>query len=140
MLVVFLVAIQFIPVSYTNPPILNEPNWDSPETRTLAERACFDCHSNETDLPWYATIAPASWLIYNDINEGRKKLNFSEWTMKSTEVEHQQEEIEEEISKGKMPPWYYIPLHPVAKLSADEKESLIKGLQATVSNSVTETE
>lgn len=139
-IIIILVAIQFIPVSFTNPPVRNEPNWDSPETRAVAERACFDCHSNETDLPWYANVAPASWLIYSDISEGRKKLNFSEWTMKSEEAEHQREEIQKEISKGKMPPWYYLPLHPEARLSDIEKQMLIEGLQRTVSNSVTELE
>ena len=138
MIFIILVAIQFIPVSYTNPPVINEPNWDSPETRALVARACFDCHSNETDLPWYSTLAPASWLIYRDINNGREKMNFSEWRMKSKKVEHSVDEIEELVRNGKMPPWFYLPMHPKAKLSVDEKELLIEGLQRTVSNSITE--
>ena len=58
--------IQFVPYgrSHTNPPVLSEPAWDSPETRVLAQTACFDCHSNETDWsPWYTKVAPASWLV-----------------------------------------------------------------------------
>lgn len=139
-LVVFLIAIQFIPVMYTNPPVTNEPNWDSPETRTLAARACFDCHSNETDLPWYSNIAPVSWLIYRDINEGREEMNFSEWRMKSKRADHAAEEIEDEISEGGMPPWYYLPFHPQAKLTNAEKQALIEGLQKTVLNSITESD
>ncbi len=137
---IFLIAIQFIPVTYTNPPIINEPNWDSQETRALVSRACFDCHSNETDLPWYSNLAPASWLIYRDINEGRKEMNFSEWKMERKNVEHLAEEIEEVIREAEMPPWYYLPLHPHAKQSDAEKQMLIKGLQQTVLNSITEME
>lgn len=140
MAVVFVIAIQFIPVSYTNPPVINEPNWDSPETRALVARACFDCHSNETNLPWYSKIAPGSWLIYRDINEGREEMNFSEWKLESKKAEHLAEEIEEVISEGEMPPWFYLPLHPHAKLSDAEKQMLIEGLQRTVLNSITELE
>ena len=138
MIFMTLIAIQFIPVTYTNPPIINEPNWDSSETRSIAVRACFDCHSNETDLPWYSTIAPVSWLIYNDISEGRDDMNFSEWKLKSNKAEHLKDKIREEISGGEMPPWYYLPLHPEAKLTVDDKKMLIEGLQQTVSNSITE--
>jgi cytochrome c551/c552 len=135
---IILIAIQFVPVTFTNPPVTNEPNWDLPETRVLVARACFNCHSNETDLPWYSTIAPASWLIYRDISVGREEMNFSEWKLKGKRVDHLVQKIEKLVKTGDMPPWYYLPLHPEAKLSADEKEQIIKGLQQTVSNSVTE--
>lgn len=138
MVVIFVIAIQFIPVSYTNPPVTNEPNWDSPETRAIVARACFDCHSNETNLPWYSKIAPASWLIYRDIREGREEMNFSQWKLESKKADHLAEEIEEVIREGEMPPWYYLPLHPEARLSDAEKQMLIEGLQKTVMNSVTE--
>src|SRR5205085_3447155 len=72
---------QLIPtgVSYGNPPVAAEPNWDSPQTRSLAQRACFDCHSNETVWPWYSKIAPVKWLVAKDVADGRRKLNFSDW-------------------------------------------------------------
>src|SRR3954449_12180710 len=75
------VVIQLIPYghSHANPPVLKEPKWDSPQTRALAQRACFDCHSNETTWPWYTHIAPVSWLIARDVIEGRQHLNFSTW-------------------------------------------------------------
>jgi hypothetical protein len=138
MAIIILIAIQFIPVTYTNPPIINEPNWNSLETRTLTERACFDCHSNETALPWYSTIAPVSWLIYQDISKGREEMNFSEWRLRSKKAEHLKDEIKEVISDGEMPPWFYLPLHPEAKLTMEEKKMLIEGLQETVINSITE--
>jgi hypothetical protein len=79
-LVVLGVLIQFVPYGHdhTNPPVMQEPQWDTMQTRPLAKRACFDCHSNETVWPWYSNIAPASWLIYRDVAEGREHFNFSE--------------------------------------------------------------
>jgi hypothetical protein len=101
-----------------------EPKWDSAQTRELTARACFDCHSNETVWPWYANIAPASWLVQRDVDKGRKKLNFSEW-------ERPQEEADESaksVQKAKMPPWYY----PWAQLSAAEHQALVRGLEQTL--------
>ena len=72
-----LLIIQFVPYGrdHTNPPVIAEPAWDSPQTRALFFRACADCHSNETTWPWYSTIAPASWLITRDVMEGRATFN-----------------------------------------------------------------
>jgi cytochrome c551/c552 len=124
-------VIQLIPVDKTNPSVSAEPAWDSPQTRALAKDACFDCHSNETVWPWYAKIAPSSWLLAHDVDEGRHELNFSEWGQGEMEVE----EIAEVIEEGEMPPWYYALMHPDAKLSDSEKRTLIDGLQATVGQS-----
>jgi hypothetical protein len=88
------VAIQLVPYSrdHTNPPITGEPTWDAPETRALAKQACFDCHSNETEWPAYASIAPASWLVQRDVNDGRAVLNFSEWARPQEEATEASEE------------------------------------------------
>ncbi len=61
----FFILLQIIPYghNHTNPPIVEEPAWDSPQTRAVVKKACFDCHSNETVWPWYSNIAPLSWLI-----------------------------------------------------------------------------
>jgi cytochrome c551/c552 len=127
--------IQLIPtgVSYTNPPVVSEPNWGSPQTRALAQRACFDCHSNETTWPWYSKIAPVSWLVAKDVNEGRQKLNFSDWARagQSRRDEDPQEEIVRNIENGSMPPWYYTLLHPTASLSAEEKQQLINAFKVS---------
>src|SRR5262245_48076822 len=79
--VVIFIGIQLIPLTrwQTNPVVVAEPNWPTAEDRALAQRACFDCHSNETVWPWYAHVAPVSWLVTRDVVEGRQKLNFSEW-------------------------------------------------------------
>ena len=127
--------IQFVPYgrSHTNPPVLSEPAWDSPETRVLAQTACFDCHSNETDWsPWYTKVAPASWLVQHDVDEGRQYLNFTEWDQKGKPQEL--EELWEVVQGGAMPPRQYLPLHPEAKLTAEQISQLAAGLRATVSN------
>ncbi|MCG3157387.1 MAG: hypothetical protein DKINENOH_04019 [bacterium] len=124
------VLMQFVPYgrNHTNPPVRQEPVWDSPQTAALARRACFDCHSNQTQWPWYSNIAPASWLVQNDVEEGRRKLNFSEWDLPQKEAD----EAAEQVQKGKMPPWFYLPLHAQARLSQVEKQALMGGLQATL--------
>ena len=70
-----LLLIQLVPVQRTNPPVVREPNWDSVQTRDLMARACLDCHSNETNWPWYAYVAPVSWLVAHDVQEGRATVN-----------------------------------------------------------------
>lgn len=124
-----LIIIQFVPYgrNHTNPPVRQEPVWDSPQTAALARRACFDCHSNQTVWPWYSNIAPVSWLVLRDVDEGRSKLNFSEWDLPQKDAE----EAAEQVQKGEMPPWFYLPAHPQARLSTQEKQALIRGLQAT---------
>lgn len=120
--------IQVIPYGrdHANPPVTAEPAWDSPRTRALAVTACFDCHSNETEWPWYTNIAPMSWLTQRDVDQGREALNFSEW-----DRPQEAEDVGEVIREGGMPPWTYTVLHPDARLSDAEKERLIAGLEAT---------
>src|SRR3954469_5582449 len=62
--------IQLIPYgrTHSNPSVNVEPPWDSPRTRELAVRACFDCHSNHTKWPWYADVAPFSWVVQKDVD------------------------------------------------------------------------
>jgi mono/diheme cytochrome c family protein len=124
-----LIAIQFVPYGrdHTNPPVIAEPAWDSPQTRVLFMRACADCHSNESEWPWYSNVAPASWLIARDVYEGRAAFNISEWGR----PENEGDEAAETVQNGEMPPWFYVPLHPLANLSADERQRLIAGLTAT---------
>lgn len=109
---------------HENPPVDQEPAWDSPATRDLAQRACFDCHSNETTWPWYSHIAPVSWLVQHDVEEGREHLNFSDWAQKRQEIHEAAEEMEE----GEMPMPIYLVLHSEAKLSPEEQKTLMDGL------------
>ncbi|MBI5157146.1 MAG: heme-binding domain-containing protein [Acidimicrobiia bacterium] len=125
--------IQFVPYGrdHTNPPITAEPVWDRAETRALAVRACYDCHSSETAWPWYTDVAPLSWLATNHVEEGRAILDFSSWDR----PQHELDEMAETIAEGEMPPRYYTILHSTARLSAAEKQQLIDGLRATLAAS-----
>ena len=129
-LVAVFLLIQLVPFgrNHSNPPVVGEPTWNSPQTRLLAQRACFDCHSNETQWPWYSNVAPLSWLVQRDVQEGRDHLNFSEWGQGRQRAEDSGETIRE----GRMPPAYYILTHPQAKLSVGEKDTLIRGLVASI--------
>jgi hypothetical protein len=130
-LVVGFILIQLIPYGHdhTNPPVVNEVKWDSPRTKELAQRACFDCHSNETFWPWYTNIAPGSWLVYRDVVEGRGRLNFSDWANSSRRAN----EATEVVIEGRMPPFQYIIIHRNAILTSAERDELAKGLAATLS-------
>jgi hypothetical protein len=129
-LVVLALLIQFLPYgqTHTNPPVVKEPNWNSPETRQIAQKACFDCHSNETIWPWYSNIAPMSWLVQRDVDVARSRINFSDWGRISVEVG----EIIEIVSEGEMPPFQYLLMHPGARLSEQEKTRFIDGINATL--------
>lgn len=125
-LVVFVfLAIQFVPVDRSNPPVKKQPNWDSPTTEAYARRACFDCHSNETTWPWYAYIAPISWRIADHVHEGREEFNMSEWKPGKGD------EAAKEVRKNKMPLDDYLWLHSEAKLTEEEKVEFLRGLIAT---------
>jgi hypothetical protein len=134
-LVICPLLLQLVPYghSHTNPPVISEPKWDSPQTRALAVRACFDCHSNETKWPWYTNIAPVSWLIQRDVDDGRRRLNFSDWGAPTRGEGRNPSEIVRTIQRGSMPPWFYLPPHPEAQLTQAEKDQLIQGLQTTLS-------
>lgn len=135
--------IQVVPYgrAHDNPPVGQEPNWDSPQTRELAVRACYDCHSNTTVWPWYSNIAPVSWLVQHDVDEGREHLNFSTWNQSPAERGEEEEgeeteELGEVVQEGEMPPSNYLLTHPEARLTNDERAALAAGLQATAAQTV----
>lgn len=113
---------------HSNPPVALEPAWDQPATRALAERACFDCHSNRTSWPWYSHVAPASWMVQAHVDEGREVLNFSQWNRSFEEAD----EAAEVVLEGEMPPASYLLLHPEARLSDSERDQLARGLTASM--------
>jgi len=115
--VVFL-GIQLVPVDRSNPPVLADLV-APPEVKAVLKRSCYDCHSNETQWPWYSRVAPVSWLVAHDVEEGREELNFSNWARHANDPEIR-EEIVEEIEEGEMPMKAYIVTHPKAKISKDD--------------------
>lgn len=126
---VLLLLIQAVPYGrdHQNPPVGLEPNWDSPETKELATRACYDCHSNETVWPWYSNIAPMSWLVQRDVDKGREELNFSDLQAAGDEID----ELGEVVLEGKMPLPIYLPAHPEARLTQAERHQLAQGFANT---------
>lgn len=120
--------IQLIPVDRVNPAVTREPNWSSPEARALVKEHCFQCHSNETEWPWYSYVAPASWLIKWDVVNGRRNFNYSEWDKNPGSLN----EMVEKIQEGGMPPLQYTIFHPTSKLDAQQKQALIDALTNTL--------
>ncbi len=119
-LVLMLVLIQLVPVDRSNPPV--ETDIDVAEAvKAVLKRACYDCHSNETVWPWYSRVAPMSWLVAWDVHEGREELNFSTWNRYSHKERAKKiQESWEEVEEREMPPWFYVPLHPEARLSDED--------------------
>jgi hypothetical protein len=120
---------QFFRPARTNPPSDPSVSFEAmvfppPDVAASLRRGCKDCHSNQTDWPWYSNISPASWLIAQDVNRGRAHLNLSEWDRYRERSQSQLEDMCEQVNAGKMPLWYFHPLHPEARLSDFEITSL----------------
>ena len=129
--VALLLVIQVLPMGrdHSSAAVTGEPAWSSPRTRELMVNACFSCHSNEVEWPWYSNVAPMSWAISDHVADGRDAVNYSEWATNPGEAE----ESIEEIRDGSMPPAHYVRfgLHSDANLSQSEQDELIAGLRAT---------
>ena len=128
-LVVLLLLIQLVPYgrSHANPPVTRAVRWDSPRTKELFAQACQDCHSNLSSWRWYDDIAPASWLVEHDIEDGRRRLNVSEWNRGQPDLG----EVLHAINGGGMPPIQYKVVHAGGRLSSAERAALAKGMAAT---------
>jgi len=132
-LVVF-VVIQFIPVDRTNPESIpdNDFLWveEVPdELGHIFKSACYDCHSVYSRYPWYARIAPVSWIVQHHINDGRDELNFSNWKEYSVKKRlHKLDECYELVGEGEMPLKLYQLAHEDAQLSSEQRELLTNWL------------
>jgi hypothetical protein len=121
--VVFLLM-QFKQPDRTNPPVESEIHAPA-EIAVILERSCYNCHSHETDWPWYSYVAPVSWWVGEHVEHARGDLNFSQWpVLEFEELEHMFHEIDEQIAKGEMPLNSYLILHSEARLSDEEKAAL----------------
>ena len=115
----------------TNPPVvpghdLMAANPPPPLVAAMLHAACYDCHSDETRWPWYSHIAPVSWLVANDVKDGRERMNFSDWPRELPErAAKRLERISEEVGYRDMPPAKYTLLHPEARLTAAQRKTLI---------------
>jgi hypothetical protein len=130
--VIAFIALQFIPVKMPENKTAGKDDLVTggliPENiSSILRTSCYDCHSYQTSYPWYSKVAPASWLLANDIRDGRDDLNFSEWG--SISKRHQigsLNKIKEEVTSGEMPLKQYLLIHRHAKLSAEQKNALVK--------------
>ena len=97
----------------------------TPEVEAVLRRSCKDCHSSETDWPWYSNVAPVSWFLKSHVEEGRRQLSFSEWaTYPKRKRERKLHEMCEQVESGEMPLKSYLPLHPSARLSEEDKQRI----------------
>ena len=118
------------PVDRSNPPVTGDVGAPAAVNGVL-RRSCYDCHSNETTWPWYSYIAPFSWLVAGDVEEGREHLNFSEWdSYPAGQRDHKLEELRDEVQSGAMPLEKYTYLHRSAKLSDADKAALLGWAEA----------
>ena len=129
-IVALLLVAQLVPYGrdHTNPPVRREPAWNSPATRALAVRVCFDCHSNETHWPWYANVAPMSWIVQRDVEAARSIVNYSEMNIPQDLASYSGLSVR----SGGMPPTKYTVAHPEARLTEAEIEELARGLDITL--------
>jgi hypothetical protein len=132
-LVVVFGLIQLTNPARTNPPVVNDlsaTNAPPLEITALLHAACYDCHSHETKWPLYSRIAPSSWLVVSDVNEGRRHLDFSSWPTDPAAVAKKLERINEVLDYREMPPMKYTLLHPEARLTDAQRKQLMDWSEA----------
>jgi hypothetical protein len=121
---VSLALMQLVPTAQTNPVPAGEIA-APPAIGAILERACYDCHSNQTRWPWYARVAPVSWMVADHVAAGRRQVNFSEWGQYYARTRrHKLEWMARALRNEQMPPWYYRAIHPEARLSAGDRAVL----------------
>jgi len=129
-IVVIFVGMQAIRPTLSNPPVdelqtINGRTQMTPQVAAILDRSCRDCHSNNTVWPWYTQIAPVSWWLSNHVNDGRRNLNLSEWgKLASDRQDRKLRQMCDEVQDGAMPLSSYLPMHPTAKLSDQDKKVL----------------
>jgi hypothetical protein len=124
--VAVLVAIQLVPYGWwhANPSVVRDAPWPDERSASIARTSCYSCHSNETDWPPYSYVAPMSWLVRADVEDGRAELNFSDWDEYADEAE----DAIEAVSSGEMPLGRYTFVHRDAELTDEEAQVLIGAL------------
>jgi hypothetical protein len=122
------VLLQLVPHGrdHTNPPVTEDAPWPDGRARELATAACYDCHSNQTRWPPQSYVAPFSWLLTRDVEQGRAELNLSTWDSDDGEAD----DAAEAVADGSMPPRRYLLVHPDAALSDAERQVLVDALEA----------
>jgi hypothetical protein len=134
--VVIFLGLQFIRPARTNPAVDTSQTMEAhlqltPQAKEILDRSCRDCHSNQTEWPWYTNVAPLSWWITDHVNGGRTHLNLSEWAKLDKDRQSKKlQQICDEVEDGAMPLSSYLPMHPKAKLSEQDKKTLCDWTEA----------
>jgi len=129
-LLVVLIVIQFIRpaknISNAAAPNDISAKYNVPQNvYTTLQRACFDCHSNNTNYPWYADVQPVYWWLQHHVNEGKRELNFNEFAGYTKKRKlHKLEKIKKSVTEGWMPLDSYLWIHKDAKLTRDEATAI----------------
>jgi heme-binding protein len=119
-----LLVAQLASVPVSNPPVTGDIS-APPQIESMLRRACYDCHSNQTRWPWYGRIAPLSWLAAHDVARGRQELNFSEWgSYHPVYRKRKLQWIGRALREKTMPQWWYVLMHPDARLTEQERAAL----------------
>lgn len=132
LIAVMVVLIQFKQIDRTMPEFDSKQDYikltNAPaQISNLLKTSCYNCHSNEVDYPWYSYIAPVSWFLDNHIQDARKHINFSEWgTYPKKNINHKLANVIDEIKDDEMPLRSYTLFHSIAKLSEEDKATLIE--------------
>ena len=135
-LVVIFIGIQFVRPARTNPQVdesqtIFARTQMTPEVSAILDRSCRDCHSNKTVWPWYTNVAPISWWLSNHVSHGRNDLNISEWgRLDQDRQDRKLRQICDEVSDNMMPLSSYLPMHPQARLSEQDKKTLCDWTEA----------
>ena len=131
-LIIVCIGFQFIPIHTNNVQIIENQTFDSlyetpKNIIRLLENGCYDCHSNQTNYPWYSKVQPFSFFMSKHVNDGKRELNFSEF-VKYTERRRQSKlrSIINQLEENEMPPFEYKVFHSDAYFSESEKKKLIR--------------
>ena len=130
-LLVVLVLIQLVQPSRTNPPVIPSRSLEAhmevpPEVQTVLKRSCYDCHSSATVWPWYSHVAPVSWYVIDDVNTGRRHVDFQNWEAQVNEQKGKERlgQVCKLIREGKMPPADYRVMHKGTDVTPEETNAV----------------
>ncbi len=131
MLLLGFVGIQFFPTSQNQSNTIPKTDFmlvnDVPkQVERIITTSCYDCHSNNTDYPWYNKVQPVAWFLEDHVTHGKEELNFNEWADYSNRRKNSKlKSIISQIENGEMPLWSYTLIHREAKLSEDERNTVL---------------
>jgi NADH:ubiquinone oxidoreductase subunit len=127
---VIVIGIQFYRPAKTNPPENSAHTLDAaaqlpPEVDQILDHSCTDCHTYKTAWPWYSNVAPVSWFVISDVNDGRSHLNLSEWSAYTAEKQQRRlGEICDEVESGDMPLKQYTWMHARTTLTDAQRQAV----------------